>query len=79
MKREEAKYVSKLLWLIERAEEEIPFLEKGLEGIDITCRIKNAPFTKITLTKEEAEGIALLLLENKRRLINNYLNKIKEM
>ena len=79
MKREEVKYVSKLLFFVERAEEEIPFLEKGLEGIDITCRIKKEPFTKITLTKEEAEGIALFLLENKKRLINEYLNKIKAM
>lgn len=79
MKREVVKYVSKLLFLVERAEEEIPFLEKGLEGIDITCRIKKEPFTKITLTKEEAESIALLLLEDKRRLVNEYLEKIKAM
>lgn len=79
MKREEVKYVSKLLFLVERAEEEIPFLEKGLEGIDITCRIKQEPFTKITITKQEAEGIARFLLDNKRRLINEYLNEIKKM
>lgn len=79
MKREEVKYASKLLFLVERAVEEIPFLEKGLEGIDITCRIKQEPFTQITITKQEAEGIVLFLLGNKKRLINEYLNKIKSM